>query len=135
MRTRGKGTVADSVPETDSGTTGITPDGHGVLKSITSSRNMRSYIVTAFELHGLSSMNDSCTFCVGMATTFGGIGIGILVSAAFADPKAISPEGRILAGLGVWIFLGMALIFIIAAIVNYCRVKGAIGRIKLESQN
>ena len=118
----------------EDGTTGITPAGHGVLKPLTQNRDMKCYIVTDFEINGLSRMSGNCTFNVGMATALMGIAVGFWTSGAFADPKTITPVGVILAGPAAWIVFMLAIAFVVAAVISFFSSKGAIGRIKDESQ-
>jgi len=124
--------MANAIPQSGIGA-GVA-DEKNPINVVTGKRDMQFYTVSHFELHGLSNMNGATTFCFGMFSMWAGIAIGIYTSASFSDFKSVSPEGKVLAGPGFDAASVMAVAFLIAAIVSFCLVRGAIGTIKRESR-
>jgi len=73
--------------------------------------------------------------CVGLSTTFLGIGLGIVTSEAYSDPKSLTAKAQVLNGFGLWVCFGLTGIFALFALINYCTRRGTIKEIKESSGN
>jgi hypothetical protein len=106
-----------------------------LVKIVAGTRRMKFYTIASHELRGLSVSNALTTFFFGMFTMFLGIGIGIITSASFSDPKTIPSTGQVLAGPGLICVFMLATAFALAAVVSFFVVKNNVDTIKSESQN
>jgi hypothetical protein len=110
------------------------PKKKGVLDVQHQRRRMKTYTVTELELDTMSTIRGGCAFSIAMATWLIGTAIGIWISRAFADPKTLTAEAKVLNGPCASIIFWVGMAFAVFATISYFRAGGMVKTIKRESE-
>jgi hypothetical protein len=101
--------------------TGPAPPATSFLNPIIGKRDMKCITVSKIELKHLSMWGGLASFLFGLATMCWGFAFGIYQSYVNADPKLITPEGKVLHATDEPILFWLGIFFLIGAIlVAFC---------------
>lgn len=74
-------------------------------------RYMKSYAVTESDLKHVALMNTLGGVFCSVGSFWLAFAVGIYTQAAFQPREATAPQGLLLADLGVWVLVGLAVLF------------------------